>query len=95
MSIELYNSVAISNIHGVDKHCIINVISKSEAVNSLKNTDLIKKVDIIKSKASVTYLYSSGKENYKYFIGYKDVDDDFKVKPFCIFFSQNNAYVML
>lgn len=36
MSIELYNSVAISNIHGVDKDCIINVISKSEAVNSLK-----------------------------------------------------------
>ena len=27
-------------------------------------------------KVIVTYWYSSGKENYKQFIGYKDVDDD-------------------
>ena len=34
----------------------------------------------------------SGKENYKYYIGYKDEEDDFKIKPFwCYFHKQNHV----
>ena len=44
MSMNL-NDIAISNIHGVNYRCIINGISKSEAVNLLQNTNLSKKVD--------------------------------------------------
>ena len=34
------NSVTFLNIHGADYCCIINEISKSEAINPLKNADL-------------------------------------------------------
>ena len=44
MSMNL-NDIAISNIYGVNYRCIINGISKSEAVNLLQNTNLSKKVD--------------------------------------------------
>ena len=33
---------------------------------------------------------SSGKKNYKYFIGY--IDDDYKIKPFSIVLSKMSAY---
>ena len=36
--------IAIFNIRGVDYHCIINGINKSEAVNLLQNADLRKKI---------------------------------------------------
>ena len=39
MSINL-NDIAILNICGVDYRCIINRISKREAVNLLRNADL-------------------------------------------------------
>ena len=37
------NDIAILNTHGVDYRCIINGISKSDAVNILKNANLTKK----------------------------------------------------
>ena len=37
------NSIAILNIHDVDYRCIINGISKSEAINLLLNVDLSEK----------------------------------------------------
>ena len=39
MSINL-NDIAVLNIHGVDYRCIINGISKREAVDWLQNVDL-------------------------------------------------------
>lgn len=42
MAIDL-DSVAILNIHGFDYWCIINIISKSEAANLFKNSDLNEK----------------------------------------------------
>ena len=39
--------IAIFNIRGVDYHCIINGINKSQAVNLLQNADLHKKNWII------------------------------------------------
>ena len=37
------SDIAILNIHGVDYHCIINGISKSEAMGLLKNANLNEK----------------------------------------------------
>ena len=37
------NGIAILNINGADYRCIINGISKSDAVNLLENDDLVKK----------------------------------------------------
>ena len=55
MSMNLSN-FAILNIHGTDYYCIINGISKSEAVNLIRNIDLIKKKqNIIKQKCIITY----------------------------------------
>ena len=42
MSINL-NNIAILNINSVDYRCIINGISKGDALNLLKNADLTKK----------------------------------------------------
>ena len=42
MSIDV-NSIAILNVHGVDYRCIINEISKSEAINLFRNADLSEK----------------------------------------------------
>ena len=47
MSINL-NDIAILNICDVDHCCIITGISKTEALNLLQNTDISKKVNIIK-----------------------------------------------
>ena len=47
MSINL-NDIAILNIFDVDHYCIITGISKTEALNLLQNTDISKKVNIIK-----------------------------------------------
>ena len=38
-----FNDIAILNINGADYCCIINGISKSDALNLLKNADLIEK----------------------------------------------------
>ena len=44
-------NIAIQNIYGVDCHCIMNGINKSEAINLIQNIDLIeKKENIIKDK---------------------------------------------
>ena len=42
MSIEL-NSIAILNVNGIDYRCIISRISKSEAIDLLRNPDLSEK----------------------------------------------------
>ena len=34
------NEIAVLNIYGVNYHCIINGISKSDAVNLLQNANL-------------------------------------------------------
>ena len=44
------NDIVISNINGSDYRYIINGISKSNALNLLKNADLTKKQNIIKTK---------------------------------------------
>ena len=41
------NDVAILNINGADYHCIISRINKSEAINLLKNVDLIDRSRIL------------------------------------------------
>ena len=43
MSITLSN-IAILNIKGSDYHCIICLISKTEAIKLLQNTDLTEKM---------------------------------------------------
>ena len=43
------NSIFISNIHGVDYCCIIVGITKPEAVNLLRHTDLSRKKDHCKT----------------------------------------------
>ena len=40
-----FNNIAVLIIHGVDYSCIVDGISKTEAINLLKNADLSKKVD--------------------------------------------------
>ena len=37
------NSIAILNTRGVDYHCIIDVITKSEAINLLRKADFREK----------------------------------------------------
>ena len=37
--------ITLADFHGADYRCIIYGISKSEAINLLKNADLCKKVD--------------------------------------------------
>ena len=44
------NSIAVLNIHGVDYRCIIAKITKSEAINLLRNADFSKKRIIIEYK---------------------------------------------
>ena len=41
------NDVAILNINGADYHCIISRIDKSEAINLMKNVDLIDRSRIL------------------------------------------------
>ena len=56
------NNIAILNIHDINYRCIINKISKSDAVNSLQNADLIeKKNSHIKIKKIIT-AYKLGQE---------------------------------
>ena len=38
-----YSNVAILNIKSSDYHCIISLISKSEAINLIQNVDLTEK----------------------------------------------------
>ena len=44
------DSIAILNINGVDYHCIINEIRKSEAINSLQKYWLDQKREILWNK---------------------------------------------
>ena len=44
------SDVVIPNIKGSDYYCIITGISKSEAIKSLQNFDLIEKVAYYKTK---------------------------------------------
>ena len=41
------------------------------------------------NKIAVSNKFSSGKQDFKYFIGYKY---NTKIKPWCIFFPETNAY---
>ena len=48
--------IVVLNINGVNYCCIINGISKSEALNLMQNTDLIKKAEHYKiQKLIITY----------------------------------------
>ena len=49
MSINLEN-IATLNIHCVDYCCIINVISKSDAVSLLQNADLTEERGVLQNK---------------------------------------------
>ena len=55
MSINL-RDIAILNIHDVDYCCIINGISKSEAINLLQKADFIKKWNILNYKKIIKYI---------------------------------------
>ena len=46
MSINL-NNIAILNVNGTHCHCIINRISKSDAVNLLQNAGLVEKRGVL------------------------------------------------
>ena len=43
MSMNLSN-IGILNIIGSDYHCLISLISKNEAINTMQNTDLTEKI---------------------------------------------------
>ena len=60
MSMNL-SDILILNINGANYRCIINILSKSEAVTFLQKADLDEK--------SVSDKISSGEKNCKYFIG--------------------------
>ena len=51
------NDIAILNIQGVDYHCIINGIGKSEAVNLLKNTDLNEERRLLQKLKKINYYH--------------------------------------
>ena len=51
---------------------------------------MLEDVDI--DNIHVSYMVSSGERNYKYFITYKDGDDDYRIKPLGIMF-QNLAVI--
>ena len=55
MSIIL-NDIANLNIRGVDYHCIINGISKCEAVNLFQKADLSEKSENQKYNFSLSYI---------------------------------------
>ena len=55
-----------------------------------KNPTLLEDLDI--DKIQVSSMVSSAEKNYKYFIGYKDFDDD-KIKPLCIMLPKMSAYI--
>ena len=42
------SNIAILNINGADYYCIINIISKNEAINVVQNVDLAKKKEVCK-----------------------------------------------
>ena len=50
------NDIAILNIHGADLCCIINGISKSEAINLPQNSDLSRKWNIMKHNLSLLFI---------------------------------------
>ena len=54
MSIDL-NSTAILSIDGIDYNCIIDEITKKEAINSLRNADLNEKGGLL-HKFSLSYI---------------------------------------
>ena len=67
MSVTL-SDIAISNIKGSDYRCVISLISKREAINLLKNTDLTEKSGTISIKKYIIFfesIYKDGKSNYK------------------------------
>ena len=53
--------------------------------------DLILLEDI--NSILISSMISSGEKIYKYFIGYKDDDDDYKIKPLHIMLPKTSAYV--
>ena len=58
MSVTL-SDIAILNINGADYCCIITGITKSEAINLMRNIDLVKKANIIKYKKFL-FTYKNG-----------------------------------
>ena len=50
------NDIAILNIRGADLCCIINGISKSEAINLPQNSDLSRKWNIMKHNLSLLFI---------------------------------------
>ena len=55
MSMNLNDIVSFS-IHSIDYRCLVNRISKSEAVNLLQNADLRKKVKLYKLQNFFIYI---------------------------------------
>ena len=53
-------SIAFSNIIGVDYCCIITKISKNEAINLLQKAELNKRVEHYKIKKKIMFKYKNG-----------------------------------
>ena len=73
MSINLRN-IAILNIEGVDYCYIICVISKSEAINLMQNTNLTKQAEDYKSQKYI-FIY----ENCKEILTFEDIKIEKKI----------------
>ena len=60
------SNIAILNIKGSDYGCIINLISKNETVNIMRNADLTEKVEHYKTKSNFEAAnLNENAENYK------------------------------
>ena len=56
------SNIAILNINGADYYCIINIISKNEAINVDKMSIWLKKKKFVKNYFFI--VYKNGKRNY-------------------------------
>ena len=63
MSINL-NSVAVLNIHGSDYHCMIVGITKDEAINLLKDTNMAEKSETLQNYKIFFIIYKNGQKIY-------------------------------
>ena len=54
------SNIAILEIHGVEYHCVINGISKSEAINLMQNIDLSEKSGTLQFIKKIFFMYKNG-----------------------------------
>ena len=59
ISVNLSN-IAILEIHVVEYHCVINEISKSEAINLMQNIDLSEKSGTLQFIKKIFFMYKNG-----------------------------------